>query len=399
MPALSDLRRDAAAQIEAWAASGAMALTRTTSGDLVGPPAGLVPKLARVASTIEARARDLGGALVVDPLPLLGERAAVAGLPPGGATSCGGASRLLAGDAGWLALTLARPEDLDLVPAWLGLDGPPDDPWAEATTALAAQPMDGLVAQARLLGLPHGVVPAPRPGDPADAPLPAGWMPVAGPAPAGPRLAELTVADLTSLWAGPLCGSLLADAGATVIKVESTDRPDGARRGPIPFFELMNGTKRSAAVDLRSPGGVAELRTLLAEADVVLEGSRPRALEQLGIDAAEVVATGRTRVWVSITAHGRAAPGRERVGFGDDTAAEGGLVAWAEGRPWFLADAVADPTTGLVAAAATLEAVARGGRGVLDVALSRVAAFLAGPTLPLDGWTGTPTPPRARPTR
>ena len=81
------------------------------------------------------------------------------------------------------------------------------------------------------------------------------------------------------------------------------------------------------------------------------------------------------------------------MGFGDDAAVEGGLVAWAEGRPHLVADAIADPTTGLVAAAAAVEALADGGRWLLDVSLSGVAGHLAGPTLPLESWTGTPAPP------
>ena len=57
--------------------------------------------------------------------------------------------------------------------------------------------------------------------------------------------------ELGSLWAAPLCGSLLAAAGADVVKVESIGRPDGARRGPPAFFDLLNGGKRSVALDLR----------------------------------------------------------------------------------------------------------------------------------------------------
>ena len=65
--------------------------------------------------------------------------------------------------------------------------------------------------------------------------------------------------DLSALWAGPLCGDLLARAGASVVKVESTQRPDGARRGSRAFFDLLNGRKRSVALDLRSREGVRVL--------------------------------------------------------------------------------------------------------------------------------------------
>ncbi len=76
-------------------------------------------------------------------------------------------------------------------------------------------------------------------------------------------------------------------------------------------------------------------------------------------------------------------PRPDRVGFGDDAAAGGGLVVWADSTPAFCADAVADPLTGLTAAHACLEVLAGGGRWLLDVSLSGVAAGLAGPTLPV----------------
>jgi hypothetical protein len=83
---------------------------------------------------------------------------------------------------------------------------------------------------------------------------------------------------------------------------------------------------------------------------------------------------------VSITGHGRDGDAT-RVAFGDDAAVAGGLVVTDAGGPWFCADAVADPLAGLAAAAACVEALASGGRRLLDVAMSTVAASAAGPTL------------------
>ncbi len=207
--------------------------------------------------------------------------------------------------------------------------------------------------------------------------------------------AGLVVVDLSALWAGPLCGDLLAGAGATVVKVESTTRPDGARRGPATFFDLLNGRKRSVALDFGDRQGVAALRRLVRQADVVIEASRPRALEQFGIDATELVAGGGPRVWVSITGHGRQAASSGRVAFGDDAAVAGGLVVWHDGAPLFCTDAVADPLTGLAAVAACLDALAAGGRWLLDVSMAGVCAGLAGPTLPVAGHVVVATP-RAR---
>ena len=383
----------------AWAASGAMALTGPPGAPPLGPPAGLVPKLWSIARLLEVRTAALGKPVAVDPVALLGERAAIAGLDRRGTTSCGGGTRLLRAQDGWLAVSLARPDDLDLVPAWLEHGEPVEALWDLVVRVAASSSVDRLVDRGLLLGLPIAALPAAPPQAPT-APAPLAPLPIqahrlaGGPAPAL-RSADLVVADLSSLWAGPLCGSLLAAAGAQVIKVESTYRPDGTRRGPAPFFELLNAGKRSVALDLRTEDGRRALRAVVSGADVVVDASRPRALEQLGVVADEVLTGDRPRVWASITGHGRTSPGRDRVAFGDDAAVAGGLVAWDAQGPCFCADAIADPTTGLVAAAAILDCLTVGGRWLLDLSMAGVAAHLAGPTLPAAS-APEPALPRAR---
>lgn len=362
-----------------WAASGAMALTGLPDTPL-GPPEGLV-------DGIEQLARPFGG---LDALALLGERAVHMGLWRRGATSCGGSCRLLAALDGYLAVSLARDEDFEAIPAWLELDHTPANApaaWSAVTGAAAVRDPGELVARAALLGLPVA-----RVGEAASRPgvvrLPLGDAP-------GRETAGLLVVDLSALWAGPLCGDLLAGSGATVIKVESRDRPDGARRGPAAFFDLLNGRKRCVALDFHETAGAAALRALVKRADVVIEASRPRALEQLGIHASDEVRDGGPQVWVSITGYGRADPGA-RVAFGDDAAAAGGLVVWQDGAPMFCADAVADPITGLAAANACLDALSSGGRWLLDVSMAGVCAGIAGPTLPASPDVEV-APPRSRP--
>jgi hypothetical protein len=383
-------------EVDAWAASGAMALTATPGGQPVGPPRGLVPKLQAVAALLADRAAGLGGSLHLDPLVLLGERAALTQLPRGGVVSCGGGTHLLPSGPRWLAVTLARLADEEMVPAWLELDEPVDHLWDVVADALARRPVDDLVERAILLGLPIGLLPETPPAVPTVGGLPLLRVPVSASSPVAHRLAGLRVVDLSSLWAGPLCASLLAQAGAPVLKVESATRPDGARRGPVTFFNLLNARKQSEMVDLRCGEGVSRLHELVATADIVIEGSRPRALEQLGIRAREVLATGRPRVWASITGHGREGPGRERVAFGDDAAVAGGLVGWSDHRPLFCGDAIADPLTGIVAAAGILDAVAAGGRWLLDISMAQVAAHFSGLPISLAGWHGEAAPPRPR---
>jgi crotonobetainyl-CoA:carnitine CoA-transferase CaiB-like acyl-CoA transferase len=203
--------------------------------------------------------------------------------------------------------------------------------------------------------------------------------------------------DLSSLWAGPLCTNLLHLMGADVTKVESQHRPDGARRGSQAFFELLNAGKRELVLDFRSLDGVAELRRRLTEADVVVEASRPRALEQLGIVADDLLRqTDGPTLWVSITGHGRSGDGAPRVAFGDDAAAAGGLVAFDDVGPCFCADAVADPLTGIVAAVAAKRALRTGGRWLLDVSMAAVAASFAGPTLDAGALVGSEASPAVR---
>ncbi len=218
-----------------------------------------------------------------DPLALLGERAAIAGLHRRGSTSVGGATRLLPARDGWVAVSLARPDDVALVPAWLELDEPPEDPWRAISAAVSGRPSGEVVERGRLLGLPVARLREARPaGGAPRQPVLGRSLGAARPT---PTLADTVVVELGSLWAGPLCGSLLATAGARVIKVESTDRPDGARRGPRQLFDLLNAGKQSVALDLSTPAGREGLARLLARADVVIEASRPRALEHLGVDA------------------------------------------------------------------------------------------------------------------
>jgi hypothetical protein len=363
-----------------WASSGAMALTGLPDQPL-GPPDGLVDGVER-----------LGGAFAgVDALALLGERAALMGLWRRGAVSCGGSCHLFPSEDGWVAVSLPRAEDMEAVPAWLELDVAPTTApavWTAVQAALAERDPAALLGRAALLGLPVAAL-----GEAASAP--AVEAVALGPAPAR-DVAGALVVDLSALWAGPLCGDLLSGAGATVVKVESTTRPDGARRGPPAFFDVLNGRKRAVAFDFGAEAGGAALGRLVRRADVVIEASRPRALEQLGIVASEVVRQDGPQVWVSITGYGRQASDTvQRAGFGDDTAAAGGLVTWCDGAPLFCADAVADPVTGLTAAGACLEALAAGGRWLLDVSMAGVAAGLAGPTLPVPAGL-TVAEPRAR---
>ena len=276
-------------------------------------------------------------------------------------------------------MSLARPSDREAVPAWLALaraaasEASPDRSgdaaggWPELAASVGRLRGSALAEAAALIGLPVGVL-GERSPDSCHGVRSTSFGSAATRRP-------LRVVDLSSLWAGPLCAAILGAAGAQVTKVEASGRPDGARRGSPELFGRLNGDKALVSLDLAAPGGRLALAELVARADVVVESSRPRALEQLGIVAAtERAGADGPHVWVSITGHGRSSP---RVAFGDDAAVAGGLVVATPGGPRFCGDAAADPLAGLTAAAAALEALAAGERVLVDVALSGVAASIA----------------------
>lgn len=386
-----------------WAASGAMALTGQPDGAPVTSPAPVLTMLAAVTEQLARATGETGHPVRANPAELITGRAALMGLRRGGQVSAGGSSFLVRSADGWCAISLGRPDDLAAVPAILGVLGldPGDLGGARlptnARSALAAavlgRPAEDLVAAAQLLGVPAGALPpSSRPPTPQPASEPdmdqsgPSWRAtrIAPPSPAA-RLAGAVVADLSSMWAGPLCARLLGLAGADVIKVESPDRPDGARAGNREFFDWLHAGHRSLAADFRTAAGRAAIKALLGVADIVIEASRPRALAALGL-APDMIPHRDGQVWLSITGYGRATP--ERVAFGDDAAVAGGLVGWTTGQapePVFCADAIADPLAGVSGALAVARSVADGGGELIDLSMREVAATFAAAAAPAHG--------------
>ncbi|MFE9320881.1 CoA transferase [Nocardia sp. NPDC052278] len=427
----------------AWAASGAMDLTGRPDGAPAVSPAAAYGLLLETTGALARITAQIGSEVRADPGLLLAGRAGLLNLRRGGRQTAGGAGRLLRTSDGWCAITLSRQDDIDSVPAILGMDSVADDPWETLTTAARAWTATDLADRAQLLGVPAAALLAaadPAAVVPADAlsaaPPPAAALPVdADPAAAlsaaghpfdalpvdahpstgvpddaahtvagssaapsatpgpqcpwqtsriaepvvGARLDGAVVVDLSSMWAGPLCAHLLGRAGARVIKVESTRRPDGARRGDPRFFDWLHGGHEQIAVDFHTAAGRETLRELVSTADVVIEASRPRAMAQLGLAPGERVHRDG-QVWLSLTGYGRAEP--MRVAFGDDAAVAGGLVGWDAGEPVFCGDAIADPLTGICAALAVCCAVLGGGGQLIDLSMrATAAAFASAPAL------------------
>ncbi|MFF7477060.1 CoA transferase [Streptomyces sp. NPDC008092] len=365
-----------------WADSGAMSLTGAPEGPPLAAPGAPAGVLRHGLEALAALGRMRTGKPIRLPgVELLGERAAIAGLSRRGPWSAGGAFRILPAVDGWVGVSLARQDDLELVPALIE-NSVATDVWAALRHWAAQRRARDVAGRAQLLGIPAAAV-ASAPLGVQDEQSAHRSASAAGPSPVlinegGPRRHRRRhplVVDLTSLWAGPLCARLLGLSGAHVVKVESPHRLDGARFGPPSFYDLLHAGHASVSLDLTSPTGVATLRRLVESADAVLEASRPRALRHLGIDAEEAVAAGT--VWTSITAYGRTGPWANRVGFGDDVAAGAGLVVRTEHGPLPCGDALADPLTGVHAAVATAAALAGDRACLIDVSMRDVAAFAA----------------------
>jgi len=353
-----------------WADSGAMWLTGHAGQPprICTAPIALCAQGAWMALSAISQQRLPN---VLDGHRLLGERAACAGFSRQGRTSAGGACTLYPTLDGFLALNLARDDDWDLLPALLEME------------TVVAQQLPGLLAQkeahclmhrARLLGLAAAVVQPPKAS--------AKWFTQRDCAPRqSPQGQHPLVVDLSSLWAGPLCGQLLAECGARVIKVESITRPDGARGGPKQFYDLINSNKQSVAIDFNAAADRRLLQALLTQADIVIESARPRGLKQLGIDAEAILRNYPGKTWLSITGYGREEPNAHWIAYGDDAAVAAGL-SWLcggnQGDPVFCGDAIADPLTGLHAALLAYNAWLQGGGKLLDCSLFSVASYCAG---------------------
>jgi hypothetical protein len=321
--------------------------------------------LRRLEARIVERAATLGWRGAPD-FAGLTDRSGDLALAKPGLVSPNGSCRLVAAADGWLAVNLPRPDDLDLVPAWL--DGAPVEALDQA---VAARPWRELAARARELGLPVAGV-----GEVAAAGTVAPLLPT-GCARRGPR-GLVRVLDLSTLWAGPLCGAVLAAFGAEVVKLESRRRPDPGRTATPDFFRRLNGAKADKTLDFADADGRGRLRELMLAADVVITSARPRAFAQMGLSPERLFAERPDLVWVAVSGYGWGGDAGDRVAFGDDAAAAGGLVRWtAAGEPHFLGDALADPLTGLSAAAGALQALVQGGGVIVDAALAATAAGAA----------------------
>lgn len=183
-------------------------------------------------------------------------------------------------------------------------------------------------------------------------------------------LAGLRLIDLTRVRAGPSCVRNFADWGADVIRVEQPgDGEDGFGPRAGADFQNLHRNKRSLTLNLKHPRGIALLKQLVTNADVLVENYRPAVKQRLGIDYETLAALNPRLVYASISGFGETGPYRDHAGFDQVAQGMGGLM-WTTGLPGQgplrAGTPVADLSAGLYAALGILVALqerSRSGRG------------------------------------
>ena len=213
----------------------------------------------------------------------------------------------------------------------------------------------------------------------------------------------VTVVAIEQAVAAPFCSVRLADAGACVIKVE---RPEGdfargyddVARGQSSYFVWLNRGKRSVVLDLATPSGQGALRSLVADADVLIQNLKPGALARLGfgVDALRVLHP--RLITCSISGYGETGPYADRKAYDLLIQAESGLSSITGGpeSPARVGISIVDIATGATAYAAILEAlIGRQKTGVgADISVSMFDGMADWLTVPLLHQEGGRPPQR-----
>lgn len=227
-------------------------------------------------------------------------------------------------------------------------------------------------------------------------------------------LAGVRVVEMGSLLAGPFCGQLLADFGAEVIKVEPPGKGDPMREwgrhrkeGRTLWWPIIARNKKSVTLNLREEEGQELARSLIAEADVVVENFRPGTMERWGLGYEKLSETNPGLVMVRVSGYGQTGPYKDRAGFGAIGEAMGGIrhiTGFPEAPPprsgISLGDSLAATFGALGALTALYHREAHDGKGqVVDVGIYEAILALMESTIPeyeltghVRGRTGTVLP-------
>ena len=208
-------------------------------------------------------------------------------------------------------------------------------------------------------------------------------------------LAGIKVIEIGQAYAGPLAGAILADMGADVIKIEKPDGGDDARLWGPPFidgsslmFHANNRGKKSVTIDIKSADDIARLKTLVKDADILIQNLRPGIVGDVGLGPEDMLEVNPRLIYCSIWAFGYQGPLRLNPGF-DPLLQAYGAVMTLTGRPQdpptFCAPAINDAATGMwcvIGALAALQQRHATGRGcVIDTSLFETAVSWVGGAL------------------
>ena len=171
-------------------------------------------------------------------------------------------------------------------------------------------------------------------------------------------LEDVKVVDLTRTLAGPFCTMLLGDLGADVVKIEEPERGDETRswtpfwNGESTQFVSFNRNKRSLSLNLREEEGLDIVRSLAADADVMIESFRAGALERMGLGYEDIRRINPGIVYCSISGYGRTGPMAEKPGYDLIIQAYSGLMDLTgepDGLPLRVGFSLVDLFTGMMA--------------------------------------------------
>jgi crotonobetainyl-CoA:carnitine CoA-transferase CaiB-like acyl-CoA transferase len=214
----------------------------------------------------------------------------------------------------------------------------------------------------------------------------------------------LLVIELGAVIAGPFAGSLMAELGGTVIKIETPGAGDSLRKmGPTKdgwplWFGASAREKNCVTLNLKHPDGKALFLRLIEQADVLVENFRPGVLERLGLGWEALKGVNPRLVMLSISGFGQTGPQMTRPGFGKIAEGLSGIVnltGSADQSPLFVGFSLADASAGLfgvygVAAALYRRDVLGGSGGRIDLALYEPLMRMLDCQLALHAHTGKP---------
>jgi Predicted acyl-CoA transferases/carnitine dehydratase len=183
-------------------------------------------------------------------------------------------------------------------------------------------------------------------------------------------LAGVTVLDVTRVVAGPFCSMLMADLGATVIKVEHPDEPDYARTFPpfvgsdeeqlSAFFTQFNRNKLGITLNLKTPDGKELFKKLVARADILVENFRPGTMDKLGLGYEALKVVNPRLVYTAISGYGRTGPNASKPAYDNTGQASGGLWSmngYPDRPPVRVGTIIGDLAASLYAAIGTIAAL------------------------------------------